>query len=217
MNYRVGTCLLLAVAPAFAQFTPIATPDAGYTGGTTVVTIVPNNFTDVPSITAGSQTLTFSPTPGVRTVASGGGWSSWGSPPNTESSGPRILFFDQATATITLSQPKNTFGFELETNNFVPASHSVTVTFFNGASTLGTITRTVTSNSGALLFAATSTTPITSVSISGPTSGGFAIAQLRYTATAVATIPTVGTTGMVGLAMLLLGAGALLARKQQLA
>jgi hypothetical protein len=217
MKWNAGICLLAAVVPAFAQFTTIATPDAGYTGGTTVVTIVPANFTDVPSITAGGQTLTFSPTPSARTVITGGGWSSWGIPPNTESSGPRVLFFDQTTATITLSEPKNTFGFELEPNTFSPPTHVVTVTFLNGASTLGSITRTVASSSGALLFAATSSTPITSVAISAPTSGGFAVARLRYTTTSVATIPTVRTTGMVGLATLLLAAGALLARKQQLA
>ena len=61
---------------------------------------------------------------------------------------------------------------------------------------------------------------ITSVVLSAPTSGGFAIAQVRYAlgplVTTVTTVPTVGTAAFTGLAMLLLAGGALLARRKQL-
>jgi hypothetical protein len=214
---HAAVCLLIAGAsPALAQFTTVATPTAGYTSSTTVLTISPANGTAVPSIVSGSQTVSFSPSPIARTVP-GGGWSTWGSPPNTESATPRVLAASGAASmTITLSQPVSTFGFEVEPNNF--GLHTITATFMGGAATLGTITLSVNGNAGALLAAAMSTPSITSVVISAPTAGGFAIAQVRFAlANVTASIPTVGAPGMAGLAMLLLGAGALLARKQQLA
>jgi hypothetical protein len=70
------------------------------------------------------------------------------------------------------------FGFELEPNN---GTQTVAVTFYNGATPLGTITRSVPYASGALLFAASSTTPITRVVLTVPAgAGGFAMAQFRF-------------------------------------
>lgn len=213
MKWNAGICLLLAAVPAFAQFTPIATPTAGYTSSTTLFAIAPANGVSVPSIASAGQTVSFSPTPSAQTVP-GGGWSTWNSPPAVESSTPRVLaFFGATSATISLTQAARTFGFEIEPNNF--GTHTITATFMSGASTLGTITLSVPGSSGALLAAATSTPSITSVTISAPTSGGFAIAQIRF-ALPPAVIPTLSKTGMAGLGMLLAAAGALLARKQQL-
>jgi hypothetical protein len=95
---------------------------------------------------------------------------------------------------------------EIEPDSF--GSFSVSVDFMNGATTLGTVTRTVNGNAGALLFAATSTTPITSVVITTPlAANGFALAQLRYRAPAAAAaatpVPTLTEWGMITLTSLL--------------
>jgi hypothetical protein len=214
VKLNAGICLLFAAVPALAQFAPVATPTPAYTSSTTLFSIAPANGISVPSITSGSQTVSFSPAPSAQTVP-GGGWSTWGAPPNTESATPRVLaFFGQTAATITLSQAVSTFGFEVEPNNF--GNHTFTATFLNGSTTLGTVTLSVAGNAGALLAAATSTPSITSVTISAPTSGGFAIAQLRFALPSLTSIPTLSTTGFAGLGMALAAAGALLARKQQL-
>ncbi len=213
MNVRVFL-LLAAAAPAFAQFTPVTAPSGSYTSGTAVIPITPPNNTPVGSITDGIQTVSFSVNLSAQTVP-GGGWSTWGAPPNTETATPRVLaLFSGTTATLTLSQPARTFGFEIEPNNF--GNHTITATFMGGSTTLGTVTLSVAGNAGALLAAAVSTPSITSVVISAPTAGGFAIAQVRYSLATATTVPALTTTGVCGLGMLLAAAGALLARKQQL-
>lgn len=210
---------MLAVAfPAFAQFTPISTPDAGYTGSTTLVAITPSDGTNVPTLSGGGQTVTLSTPLSAATVGGGGGWATWGSPPNTEGANPRVLKTLTAltSLTLTLSSPTTTFGLEIEPSAF--SVHSVTVTFMNGSTTLGSVTRSVDGNAGALLFAATNTTPITSVVLSVPSAaGGFAIGQFRFALPSATSIPTASTTALGGLAMALLAGGALLARKQQMA
>jgi hypothetical protein len=118
--------------------------------------------------------------------------------------------------TMTLSAPASTFGFEIEPNTF--GVFTVTATFMNGSTPLGSVTRDVNGNAGALLAAATSTPSITSVVVTIPSgANGFAIAQIRYALPTVAPIPSVSTTGVFGLGLTLLAGGALLARRQQLA
>jgi hypothetical protein len=210
--------LVIAAIPAFAQFTPVSTPAGSYTSSTTLLAITPPNGTSLSSLTDGTQTVSLSTALSAQTVP-GGGWSTWGAPPNTESSTPRVLarYSALTSLTLTLSVPATTFGFEIEPNTF--AAFSITATFLNGATTLGSVTRTVNGSAGALLAAASSTTPITSVELTVPSgANGFAIAQLRYsTASSGPTaIPTLNTAGMCGLGMLLAAAGAMLARKQQM-
>jgi hypothetical protein len=206
---------MLGAVPAFAQFTVIATPTSGYTSSTTVMAIPDPNFTVKSSLTDGTQTLTFSSNVDVRTAAvSGGGWATWNSPPAVESHTPKVLFANNATTfTITLSSPSTTFGFELEPNN---GTQAFTVTYFNGGTALGSIPLTIAGTSGALLAAASTNLPITSVVITAPSAaGGFAMAQFRY-GTVTQTVPTLGPPVMGGLALALLAAGALFARRQNL-
>jgi hypothetical protein len=213
MNARV-LLLLAAAAPAFAQFTPISTPTGSYTGSTTSIPVVGANFSTLTSLSSGAQTVTFSSTLDVRTVP-GGGWATWASPPNTESATPRVVAaLGAPTLTLILAQPASTFGFEIEPND--TGVFTITATFRNGGSTLGTITQGIQGNAGARLIAASSTTPITSVVISAPSGGGFALAQIRFGSPTVNTVPALGPSGTAGLGMLLAAAGALLARKQQL-
>lgn len=213
MTTRVGMAvcigLLVAAVPASAQLTTISQPDAAYVSSTTLLAITPANGTPMNSISAGAQTVTFSSPLNAATVP-GGGWSSWGSPPNTESATPRVLVSSGASVTLTLSTPVNVFGFEVEPNNF--GVFTVTATFMNGATVLGTVTRTPNGSAGALLAAASSTAPITSVVVTAAAgAGGFAIAQLRY---GIPSVPALGPAGMVTLATVLLTALVVMARRQ---
>jgi hypothetical protein len=205
-----------SVIPAFAQFSPIATPTSAYTGATTVMSIPGANFSTTNTLTDGTLTLNFSSTLSVRTVP-GGGWATWNSPPATESSTPKVLAgVGLTTLTITLPTGNTIFGFEVEPNG--PGTFLVTATYYNGATVLGSIPLSIPANSGALLAAASSSTPITSVVVTAPGgAGGFAMAQFRYAAApAVAAVPALGTPALCGLALALLVGGMLLARRQGL-
>lgn len=195
----------LAATSAFAQFTQISTPDAAYTSSTTLIPITAaNGTTGVNSVTDGSQTITLSTglTAGQVGVS---GWGTWNSPPNAETATPKVLLRNSTLASLelTLSTPTTTFGFELEPNTF--GVFPISVAFMNGATTLGTVTRSPNGASGSLLFAATSSTPITSVVITATSGGnGFAVAQFRYSATTPSVpVPTLGEWGMIGLTVLL--------------
>jgi PEP-CTERM motif len=185
-------------APAKADFVPIPQPNVAYTSSTTQIPVVGADFTNINSISDGTLTVGFSSALNIRTVP--GSWATWGSPPNTEGATPRVLFCVSCTTlTLNLSTPFRTFGFELEPNNF--QIFSVTAEFFNGATSIGSITRLVNGTSGALLFAAlTNTDQFTRVVITSPAGAdGFAIARLRYGGTGPA-VPEPAT-------LLLLGSG----------
>jgi len=166
-----------------AAITPIPQPNLAYTTGTTLIDISGlTNFTLHPSITDGTQTVTFTTTLDKRQVP-GGGWATWDSPPFTEGNTPHVLFSTAQTQDLTLSLPSKTVGFELEPNVF--GIFSSTADFYSGgcAGTLeGSITQLVDGNAGARLFAAqTQAGPINCVKITvAPGSSGFAIAQVRY-------------------------------------
>jgi hypothetical protein len=219
---KVGFCIgIFGAAPIFGQgFTPISTPGGSYTTSTTLIPITQANNTVLGSITDGVQTLTLSTPLTVHTVP-GGGWSTWGSPPNTESATPKVLgTYNAVTSeTITLSAPSYTFGFEIEPDTF--SVFSITAAFMSGATTLGSVTRSVNGAGGALLAAASTTTPITSVVLTIPAgANGFAIAQIRYNATppgGLSTVPApaLGLPGLCALGMALLAGGSLLARLQK--
>ena len=129
------------------------------------------------SITDGVQTVSFDLTLEKGRVPNL--WSTWSSPPDSESPTPAILFnpLDQAL-TLTLSQPSQVFGFELEPNALDSFIYSAE--FYSDTTLLGTITRAVQGRAGARLFAASTAEPITKVVITGEPSFGFAIAQIRY-------------------------------------
>ena len=211
------TGFLVAIAgclPAFAQFTVIATPTASYTGGTYLVAITQPDCTNLSSLTLGPQTVGLGATMVVNTALvfplGCGGWGAWGTPPNVETATPRIVDTTNTSTTLTLSTPSMTFGFEVEPESI--GISTFTANYFNGSTPLGTIVIPVNGNAGARLIAATSATPITSVQLSAPGSGGFAMAQFRYAPPGG--IPTLRTEAFAGLALLLAAAGALLARRQ---
>lgn len=124
--------------------------------------------------------MTFNIPPSKQTVPTGS-WPSWSSPPQSESATPPVLFTHAGTQILNLSVPASVFGFELESNNLNAFTFSVD--FFSGNTLVGSITRDVNGVAGALLFAGRTCGPcIDKIVITGPAeSGGFAIAQVRYT------------------------------------
>jgi len=223
------TVLSLCIAgcvPAFAQFTVISTPTAAYTGATTLIPITVPDCTVLNSLSDGSQTVTFSMPVTVNTAGvfpeNCSGWATWGSPPNTEGNSPRIVDTTVTSITLTVAAPSRTFGFEIEPQNSCPSvspcPYNITATYYNGATQLGAVSRSIDGNAGALLEAASSGTPITSVVITAAAgSGGFGIAQFRYALPAPPTIPTMHPGALAGLGLLLAAAASLLARRQHAA
>lgn len=184
--------------PAHA-FTPISQPDAAYTSATTLIPVLPPDFTDLGSISDGTLTVTF-PTPlEVRTVPVS--WASWGAPPHTEGSTPRVLFSQgQNMVSLSFDKPLSIFGFEAEPDPFelIP----MTAVFKNGSTVLGTINRDVDGDAGARLFAAMNGAAFTSVDFSAESD--FAIGQLRYEV-AAAPVPEPATLTLLAGSLLPLG------------
>jgi hypothetical protein len=158
-------------------------PVLAYTSKTCVINLnsIPD-LTDVDSVTGCGMTIHFDFTVNKRTVP-GGGWASWGSPPNTETATPRVLYAATTSVTLTYSSRSRTVGVEAEPQEF--AVHSISATFLrqNGAS-LGTITRNVDGNGGALLFAGKvkstkASARVRSLTLETDDATGLAIARIR--------------------------------------
>jgi hypothetical protein len=155
-------------------FTTIPSPTETYRNSTTLIPILGSDFTTVTSLNNSVQTVSFSIPMQVLTVPNG--WSTWNSPPFTETNTPRVLYTQGASSvTLTLAQPAALFGFEAEPNPF--SVHTITATFMSGSTAIGTIALPINGNAGALLAAASTNQAITSVTISSDVD--FAIAQIR--------------------------------------
>ena len=162
-----------------SSFTPIPLPDAAYQASTTLIGLASiSDGTPLGSITDGTQTVTFDTILTKETV--GAYWSTWSSPPFSESSAPPILVSGGASLALSLALPSSIFGFELEPDPFGP--HDFTADFYSGATLVGSIAQTVDGNAGARLFAASTDGSFDRVVITGTVD--FAIAQVRYDALA---------------------------------
>lgn len=182
---------------ATGAITEILTPTVAYTSGTCLFDLSGvANGTAVPALSQCNNTVTFSPTP-TKFQVPGGGWASWGSPPDTEGNAPAVLNPSAVTSmTITLATPVLTAGFEAEPNPF--AVHTITATFRDSANaSIGTASRPIDGSAGARLLAGTSTGgPIKSIVVSS--TANFAIARLRLgqpTDTCPNNATIVGTAG----------------------
>lgn len=179
MKKGLSLCALMLamwVIPAHA-FTPISSPDSSYLASTTYIDIaaIPD-YTNVSSITDGTLTVSFvDPSSGGalsmnKRTAPGVSWATWSAAPDSQrgaSDTLPVLSSEGATAVrFNLSMPVSTFGFEAEPNPFTV--HTLTALFYDASGNLlGSISRDVSGNAGARLFAASSTTPISYVVFSG--------------------------------------------------
>ncbi len=162
-----------------ADIIPIPQPDPTYRDRTTRFEVTQPDFTIITSLTAMGCTVTFSPPVQARTVP--GSWATWGSPPDTESPTPRVLWTQGATQLTMTFSPGDcsfgTFGFEAEPNPF--DTFPMTARFFSGDQEVGAITRDVSGSAGARLFAADAVDmSFTRVVFSSAVD--FAVAQLRF-------------------------------------
>ncbi len=178
---------LTPVPASASSITTISEPDADYVASTAKFDFSGlTNWTNYTSVSAGDLAINFDLSMSKRSVPSGG-WGVWASPPYVESSTPHALAQSTPNTplTMTLSKPVKTFGFELCTGSSTVSA--MTVEFFSGTTSLGSITRDVQgampptyTDGGARLFAATvDGDRIDKVMISGEAIS-YAIAQVRY-------------------------------------
>src|SRR3954451_2193387 len=234
--------LTFGCVSVYAQFYTVPQPGAEYLSNTTLVPISTANaatLTTPTPLTASGQSVSFSTSLTAFNAGIGAGiFNPWGASPNVELVSLKILAsgVNQTALTIDVATPSTTFGFEMAAvnrcNNLPDCaflspppirSYSMTVTFLNGSTTLGTVNRSVTYNSAELFAASTAPTKITRVVIVSPTvAGGFGIGQLRFGQTLIgapivtASVPALGLPEFAALALLLAAAGALLARRATL-
>jgi hypothetical protein len=199
---KLSLFLLAAVPSVNAGIVQISLPDASYLASTTKFAFGTNYGDPLDSLNSGSLTLSFSQT--QTTYYYPGGWSTWSSTPEAEGINFEIAYNNTETLTLTLSNPVSILGFEIESNSF--GVYDATVTYFNGANQIGSITRSVDGDGGARLMAAQADGGdfITSVQISYPGSGGFGAAQFRFAGGAAA-VPEPGSAavnGVIGSALI---------------
>lgn len=200
--WLVASFLVATSGTTQAGLIPISQPTADYISSTTVIPITVSDFTDVSSLSDGNLTISFSDVMHARTVPFS--WGTWGSPPDTESSTPRILtsnlIFDQpnpTTRTFTFSQPLSIFGLEAEPLFF--GLFTMTLEFFNGDDLVGSITRDANGLAGALLFAglATGGDVFTKAVLTTTDTEGFGTAQYRYALAQVQVVPEPSSLALV--------------------
>jgi hypothetical protein len=204
----------LSVATLQAGFVQIPQPDAAYTSSTTLLPIPGNDFDTTLTLSDSNLTVTFSTLMEVFTAETS--WGTWGSPPATEGNMTKVLSpfdFTLTSVTMSFSQPLTTFGLEAEPDGFTQGSFPMRLDFFNGVTLLGTVSYpAVDPIGGAVLFAATSMTPITSATLTvegnsnDPAGTDPGMARLRYAlASTTSTVPETGSSiGLMLMAVLAL-------------
>lgn len=156
---------------AAAAFSQILTPDAGYVSSTTLLPIAGDINSSISSVSSGGYTVSFN---AAQVRAVGDGWMTWGSPPDTEGSSPRVVTdYETSSYTFTFSQRLSIFGLELEGDPF--DTQTFTAQFYDGATLVGSFSRDIEGNAGARLLAASGS--FTSAVIFGQVD--FAFAQVR--------------------------------------
>jgi hypothetical protein len=156
-------------------------PKADYVDNTCDIDLssIPD-FTTLTSVTGCGVTVSFSTT--MEKLSVPNSWSTWGSPPQTESASPNILWSDGATdVVVTYSSASRRIGFEVEPDIFQAETINATFTAVNGTS--ATIARTPNGSAGALLYALK--TPkkakkhVNKIEVVDTAGDDFAIAQIR--------------------------------------
>ena len=137
-----------------ANLKVFATPVLAYTSKTCVINLnaIPD-LTVVNSVTGCGVKVHFSVPMQKRTVPAGG-WAAWGSPPNTETSTPKVLWTQSGVTQVVLtySATKRIVGVEADPE--AGSLHTIKATFRRlSGSKIGTISRDVNGFTDAKLFA----------------------------------------------------------------
>jgi len=213
--------LMTSMGTLAATFVPISSPDAAYLASTSYIAPPIADYTDVTSISDGTQTVYFSLADGsevynVRKFTAPGIWATWSQAPDSQrGAGDTLPVFYSNGATVLrfgLATPVNIFGFEAEPNPF--AVHTMVAKFYDAADNLlGTISRDVDGDSGARLFAAQSGVPIAYVVFSSDVD--WAVGAFRYgnLGGPAPVIPEPGTMLLMGIGGLAIGLGRRFGRK----
>jgi hypothetical protein len=216
-----GLMLLTSMGAFALTFTPISSPDAAYLASTSYIAPPIADYTNVTSISDGTQTVYFSLADGsaaypVNKRTAPGSWATWSQAPDSQrGAGDTLPVFYSNGATVLrfgLATPVNIFGFEAEPNPF--AVHTMVAKFYDAADNLlGTITRSVNGKSGARLFAAQSDVPIAYVVFSSDVD--WAVGAFRYgnLGGPSPVIPEPGTMLLMGIGGLAIGLGRRFGRK----
>ncbi len=172
------SALLLLGLPAFADswtVFPQPTPGGQYVTETTDFGGGDGSLNFITSL----GPFTFSNPQSENSVP--GSWATWGSPPNTESSTPNVLYNEGfSTLHVDVSGSFNTTGFELEPDQF--QQETIDVIYHSSDGDAFTLTLMPNGSAGALLFAVQDDTPgstITSIDITDEAGDDFATAQWR--------------------------------------
>jgi hypothetical protein len=199
LRMTVFGALLVWIPAASAAFIQIPLPDAAYIGSTTLIPITGPDGGTTLTLSDASVTVTFSTL--MQKFTAGDTWTTWGSPPAVEMSTPRVLSpadLTITTVTLVFSQPLSIFGLEAEPDALPKyGAFPLTLDFFSGVIPLGTVSNTL-DGSSAALFAASSMTPITSVTLTVhgnstvPEGNDPGIAQIRYALAAPQSVPEGG-------------------------
>lgn len=211
LAWVTGFSALLSATSANAAFVQIPQPDAAYTSSTTLLPITGNDLDTTTTLSDANLTLTFSALMQVFTD-----WGSWGAPPATEGNTPvpPVLspfdFQNVFSVTMTFSKGLTTFGLEAEPDAVTQGPFPMKLDFFNGAMLLGTVSYgSVSGEGGAVLFAASSMTPITSATLTVegnanvPEGVDFGAARFRYTLAPTSSVPESGSSiGLMLIALL---------------
>jgi hypothetical protein len=175
------------VHPNRSAFHAYSTPVPGYTAGTCDIDV--SGIADgsrVSSVAGCRRTVTLvdaDPSSEWEKLSVPHFWGTWNCPPAVESCTPDVLFaLARDTTTLDYSGPRiRRGGLELEPDQ--SPLETVQVSFFKGhngtGKPLGTITRTLSGDSGALLFAARMMPGFSSIVITNRAHDDFAIGQLR--------------------------------------
>lgn len=195
---------LTAIVPHESTANILSTPTPSYLANTNLISFSDPDEALIDAISGSGLTLQF--TSAMRASTVGNNWASWGSPPDTESAVPRVLwsgldddFMPVTSMTLLLSHAVSIFGFEAEPG---PTEfHALEVSFFAKGILLERITRSVNGDAGARLFAAQAPPGELFDAVTVTSDVDWAVGQFRF-ATDIPT-PSTFSTLLIGLFALL--------------
>jgi hypothetical protein len=139
------------------------------------------DFTALTQVAGCGTTVTMSVTVEKRSVPNS--WATWGSPPDTETATPNLLYSGGATSlTVDFGKKVKTGGFEVEPDLF--QVETIQVDFYSGANGTGTLVGSITrsdlnGSAGAKLFGGHRRHGFKSAIITDQAGDDFGIAQIR--------------------------------------